>query len=978
MAPHTRLFALAAFLSVALAQSVPATVPATSYPPQKTVPASANLGKHMIVTHQDPDAIDPQDVCPGYKAKDVVRSEYGLTATLILAGKACNVYGTDIESLNLTVQYQSNDRLNVEVVPTFIDASNSSHYILPESLAPKPGIDANSLKDPKESDLSFVWGDDPSFYFSVLRKSTGSILFSTKGSKFIFENQFIEFSSPLPEDYNLYGLGEVIHGLKLGNNLTRTIWASQVGDPIDGYYEVASNGTKTYVPVATNYTSRPDAKYTSMSHGVFLRNIHGQEVLLRPEGITWRTIGGSVDLYFYAGPTAKDVTRSYQHSTTGLPAMQQYWTLGFHQCRWGYQNWTVLEDVIKNYENAGIALETIWTDIDYMNQYRDFTLDPNSWSEEGGRDFLEKLHAGGRHFVPIIDAAIYVPNEANATDAYDTFARGNSSDVFMKNPDGSLYIGSVWPGYTAFPDWLSPKANQWWSDEMSRFSKILDFDGMWIDMTEAASFCVGSCGSGKLTDNPVHPPWSLPGEPGAIDYTYPEGFSFTNASEAAVAASMSSAQEAANSATAGPTPTSTAVYRPTVVPGVRDINYPPYVMNYLPAGHDTAVDAVSNNATHSGGIAEYDVHSLWGHQILNATYHALLDIAPRKRPFIIGRSTLFGSGKWAGHWGGDNYSKWIYMYFSIPQALSFSLFGIPMFGVDTCGFIGNSDAELCNRWMQLSAFFPFYRNHNSLSMISQEAYVWSSVAEATRKAMHIRYSLLPYFYTLMYQAHETGSTVMTALSWEFPNEPILAGADRQFLLGSSIMVTPVLNQGMTTVDAVFPGVAEGTIWYDWYNQTAMDVEANVNTTLAAPLGHIPVFIRGGSVLPMQEPALTTKASRENPWAVLVALDANEVASGSLYIDDGESLVPESSLYVEFTTTNNTLYASGHGNYVDSNALGNVTVLGVAEEVKEVRLNGGVVEGGWKYNAMTKVLHVTGLQDATKGGVYVHDWSLSWL
>ena len=82
---------------------------------------------------------------------------------------------------------------------------------------------------------------------------------------------------------------------------------------------------------------------------------------------------------------------------------------------------------------------------------------------------------------------------------------------------------------------------------------------------------------------------------------------------------------------------------------------------------------------------------------------------PNVRPFIIGRSTFAGSGKYAGHWGGDNTSLFLYMFFSIPQALSFSLFGIPMFGVDTCGFNQNSDEELCNRWMQLSAFFPFYR-----------------------------------------------------------------------------------------------------------------------------------------------------------------------------------------------------------------------------------------------------------------------------
>lgn len=424
------------------------------------------------------------------------------------------------------------------------------------------------------------------------------------------------------------------------------------------------------------------------------------------------------------------------------------------------------------------------------------------------------------------------------------------------------------------------------------------FDGIWIDMSEASSFCMGSCGSRNISLNPVHPPFLLPGEPGNVDFGYPEGFNLTNATEAASASAGSSSQASVASATAVSTSTTTSYLRTTPTPGVRNVNHPPYVINnYL---GDLGVHAVSPNATHQGGTLEYDFHNLFGHQILNATYEALLTVFPEKRPFIIGRSTHAGSGKWAGHWGGDNYSLWAYMYFGIAQALSFSIFGIPMFGVDTCGFSGNSDMELCNRWMQLSAFFPFYRNHNVLATISQEPYVWESVAQASRDAMAIRYALLPYMYTAFASAHETGSTVMRALAWEFPNEPWLANADRQFLLGSSILVTPVLAQGATSVDGVFPGVGdETTVWYDWYNQSAITgVSRGQNVTIDAPLGHIPVYVRGGSVVPLQEPALTTRASRENPWGLIVALDLTGAAEGKLYLDDGESLVPNATTWVQ--------------------------------------------------------------------------------
>lgn len=279
--------------------------------------------------------------------------------------------------------------------------------------------------------------------------------------------------------------------------------------------------------------------------------------------------------------------------------------------------------------------------------------------------------------------------------------------------------------------------------------------------------------------------------------------------------------------------------------------------------------------------------------------------------------------------------------------------------------------------MQLSAFFPFYRNHNTLSANSQEAFVWASVAEASKTAMQIRYSLLPYIYTLFYSAHTTGSTVMRALSWEFISDPTLAAIDNQFLLGPSLMVVPVLGQGLTEAKGVFPGVAQGQVWYDWYTQEKVSAQPGENVTIPAPLGHIPVFIRGGAVLPQQEALYTTTESRNSPWSLIAALDAEGAATGQLYIDDGESIVPNATLLVDFTATNGSLYASARGLYQDTNALANVTVLGVASKPSSVTLNGQTVSSGVAYNSSSQVLSLKGLQSATSSGAWAQDWTLSW-
>ena len=141
----------------------------------------------------------------------------------------------------------------------------------------------------------------------------------------------------------------------------------------------------------------------------------------------------------------------------------------------------------------------------------------------------------------------------------------------------------------------------------------------------------------------MHPSFGLNGEPGHIVYDYPEGFNLTNATEASSASAGSSSQaaESSTAATGASSSTSSVSYLATKpTPGVRNINYPPYVINHVQDQGDLAVHAASPNATHHNGIQEYDVHNLYGHQILQATYGALAATMPGKRPFIIGRSTF--------------------------------------------------------------------------------------------------------------------------------------------------------------------------------------------------------------------------------------------------------------------------------------------------------------------------------------------------
>ncbi|KAG8822520.1 hypothetical protein FRC17_009558, partial [Serendipita sp. 399] len=306
-------------------------------------------------------------------------------------------------------------RIRVKITDVF-----ESRYEVPESVFPRPKPATSSFTPA----IKFRFTTSP-FSFSILRVATDEILFDTENYPLIFAPQYIRLKTTLPADANIYGLGEHTIPFRLPiDHTTRTLWnrdSFEVGTNIYGshpiYFEHRTTGT----------------------HGVFMLNSNGMDIKLRKEGdhasLEYNIIGGIVDLYFFAGPTPVDVAQQYA-LVTGTPAEVPYWSLGLHQCRWGYKDIGEVGEVITNYSAAGIPLETMWIDIDYMDDRLIFTTDPTRYPKNRIQEVVKGLHEKNQHFILMVDPAVGTrPGQAGA------FDRGTQMDIWVKGPDGKPHIG---------------------------------------------------------------------------------------------------------------------------------------------------------------------------------------------------------------------------------------------------------------------------------------------------------------------------------------------------------------------------------------------------------------------------------------------------------------------------------------------------------------------------------------------------------
>jgi len=388
--------------------------------------------------------------------------------------------------------------------------------------------------------------------------------------------------------------------------------------------------------------------------------------------------------------------------------------------------------------------------------------------------------------------------------------------------------GVTWPGYSVWVDFLNPTAVSFWEECLLEFHNKVDFDGLWLDMNEPSNFCDGDCLDG-------------------VHYNY--------------------------------------YYFPL---DVYDDLY------YNPTHRALEKGTISMEAVHYGTSTlnnEFNYHALYGFLQSRATARFFM-ARLHKRPFVISSSTFPGSGKFASHWLGDNYSSWHYMQYSIAGVFNFQMFGIPFVGADICGFSGNATMNLCSRWMQLGAFYPFMRNHNGPNGAPQEPYVDQKLASISRKAIHLRYSLARYMYSEYMHLVFRGGLFVRPVLFDFPDDlNTYSLMDTAFMFGHAIRVTPILQDRTDTINTYFPNLD----WYEYpsykkimnYNHSATKGQ-NIDLHSSLDAENINVHIRAGTIFPRQEcgdGVQSIMKMQDQQIELVVVPDHYQMAKGSIFYDD---------------------------------------------------------------------------------------------
>ena len=517
--------------------------------------------------------------------------------------------------------------------------------------------------------------------------------------------------------------------------------------------------------------------------------------------------GGAATYYFFAGPSLRNIVSRYGDLTGHMP-LPPLWAMGHQQSRYSYYPDTMVEELVATYQAHDLPLDAVYLDIHYMNGFRPFTWNPARFPDPKG--LMDRLATKGVHVVTIVDPGIKCQPPTAGEPNYPVYDEGMAGGHFLRRKDGSIYIGSVWPGKAVFADYTRAETRLWWGGLHANF---LDqgVAGFWNDMNEPSDF--------------------------------------------------------------------------------------------LDKSGTSQADVIFESEGRKSSYIEN--RNLFGMLMSRSTFEGLSRLRPNARPFVITRAGYAGVQRYAVTWTGDNNATWESLSLSIPMFQSMGLSGQAFVGADLPGFIGRADGELLARSYQAACFTPLFRNHGAIDGYDHEPWRFGPQYESiVRKYIRLRYQLLPYLYTCIEEAHRNGLPLFRPLVLNFQTDPAVVNLDDQFMVGEALMAAPILRPGERGREVYLP---EGA-WYDFW--TGSLLESAGLRHFDAPLDHLPLFVRGGNIVP------STQAMRhvhEKPWSPLrfdIYPDASGAATGSLYEDDGITMLYRQGVFRR--TTVNYASPNGHG------------------------------------------------------------------
>ncbi len=283
-----------------------------------------------------------------------------------------------------------------------------------------------------------------------------------------------------------------------------------------------------------------------------------------------------------------------------------------------------------------------------------------------------------------------------------------------------------------------------------------------------------------------------------------------------------------------------------------------------------------------GDHARY--HNVYGMMMVKGSRDGIQKALPDKRPFVLSRATYIGGQRYHAGWSGDNTANWYHLESSVPMTLNMSLSGFSFYGPDIGGFASDGDAQLFERWIGFGALMPFSRGHTGKGTIDKEPWAFGpEVEETARLALQRRYRLMPYIYSTFRTSSVDGSPVLRPTFFADPTDLVLRSEDDAFLFGADLLVVPQMVPDRSRV----PALPKGN-WQPLNFQIPTDA-GNTSTGFDDVNDDLPkLYVRPGAIIPTGPVIEWTGQKPLNPLTLIINLDDNGEATGSLYEDEGNT------------------------------------------------------------------------------------------